>query len=220
MATPFSDVYDNFLNRITDFSFLSNSFANLPTYEFYDDMYKYLKIATGDFYSDCYKDLSDYDAYSYTEYSLTGDGGATYTLSSAPPTDETSTYISVDDVEVEGFERDGDDITFDTSVTVGADILVATYNVGQFTADLNWTELNILGNMMVIPFLQQQLFNTQLLVDHQYSPDFKSYSPAERMNQINNALKSQDIRIEKLLSKYAYGQDPNNLNGLWGGFSE
>jgi hypothetical protein len=183
-------------------------------------MYKYLKIATGDFYSDCYKDLSDYDAYSYTEYSLTGDGGATYTLSSAPPTDETSTYISVDDVEVEGFERDGDDITFDTSVTVGADILVATYNVGQFTADLNWTELNILGNMMVIPFLQQQLFNTQLLVDHQYSPDFKSYSPAERMNQINNALKSQDIRIEKLLSKYAYGQDPNNLNGLWGGFSE
>jgi hypothetical protein len=220
MATPFSDIYENFLNRITDFSFLSNSYANLPAYQYYEDAYKLLKIAAGDFLSDCYKDLTDYDAYSYTEYSLTGDGGTTYTLSSIPSTDETLTYVSVDDVEVEGFERDGDDVEFDEAITEDADILVVTYNIGQFTATLNWTELNILGNMMVIPFLQQQLHNTQILTQSLFSPDWKAYSPAELANQINNALKAQELRIDKLLSKYGYGQDPDELKGLWGGFSE
>ncbi len=218
MATSFSAIYENFLGRITDFSFLSNSFANLPTYEFYDDMYKYLKMATGDFVSDCYKDLTDYDAYSYTEFSLTGDGGTTYTLSSTPPTDETSTYIEVNDEEVEGFERDGDGIEFDSTVADGADISVVTYNIGQFMSDLNSTEINILANMMVVPFLQQLLHNTQILSQNLFSPDWKAYSPAGLAKQIDAVLQTQELRIEKLLSKYSYGQNPDELRGLWGGF--
>jgi hypothetical protein len=220
MATSFSEIYENFLNRITDFSFLPNSYANLPAYQYYDDAYKLLKMAAGDFISDCYKDLTAYDAYSYTEYSLTGDGGTTYTLSSIPPTDETSTYVAVDDVEVEGFERDGDDIEFDVVVTEGADILVATYNIGQFAATLNWTEVNILGNLMVVPFLQQLLHNTQILTQSLFSPDWRAFSPAELANQINKALVVQESRIEKLISKYSYSQDPDELKGLWGGFDE
>jgi hypothetical protein len=217
LATPFSHIYENFLARITDFSFLQNSFANLPAHEYYSDMYAYLKMAIGDFISDCYKDIANHEAFSCTQFLLVGNGGAAYTLSPAPPTDETLTYVEVDGVEVEGFERDGDDLTLDDPVGEGIDILVATYKIGQFTVDLNLTEINILANMMVVPFLQRQLYNTQILSQSLYSPDWRAYSPAELAKQINEAIKLQRSQIEYILYKYSYGQNPDNLAGLRGG---
>lgn len=55
MATPFTDVYNQFLSQITDYDL-----AQMPTSSAEDNMQLWLLGAVG-FFSNCKKDLSDFD---------------------------------------------------------------------------------------------------------------------------------------------------------------
>jgi len=213
MATSFSNIYELFLLSITDDAY----FATLPSYQYYEDVFVYLKKAISTFRTACYKDLTDFTAFSSTEYTLTGDGTDSYTLSPTPPTDETSTYITVAGTETEDYIRSGASITFDSPVTNGQTIFVATFDIGEFAADLNYSEIDILAQIMVLPMLQQELHDVQKMRTSLFSPDFKVFSPAEKMKEIRNAIIEQKNYIRTLISDYQYADDPNDLEKLFGG---
>lgn len=212
--TPFKEIYDLNTAIKTDTRLYSKP-QNL-IYQLYSN---YLKYAISIFEYDCYQDITNNEFFKQIEFAFIGDGMTdTFTLDLTPIGD--IFYITIDDVEIPItnyiYDNVNNQIKFNTIPTNNSNIYIANYSIGQFNVDLNNREKQILSEALNIPWLQQQINTDTLLNQMVYGADFKIYSQAEHIQQLNKTLKDQKDYVQNLITEYTYKQ-PKDLKGLGGG---
>lgn len=214
--TSFIDIYN--LNEIikADTRLIGKS-KNL-IYQLY---YQYLQISISYFKYACYQNITDITPFQMTEYTFIGDGVTKiFTLDSLPSIGSLF-YVSINNIETIQYAYDNvlNKITFNTIPALNSDIYVGSYIIGQFnSANLNFTEKDILCQGMIVPWLQQQRNSDQLLHQMVYGSDFKIYSQAEHIKQLNDSIDSQYLKfVMSRINEYSWKENPNGLMGLGGG---
>jgi hypothetical protein len=136
MATILTEVYETFLAKVSDYSFL-----NITEEELEDDMFTYLKTARTKFYR-CKSDLS-----------------------------------IIDDIATG--ER-------------------------AFKDDLHPFEIEVLATLMTVEYLKPQILASEVLKQSLSDKDFKIYSQANQLSQLNLTYKMFKSESRKLITEYTY----------------
>ncbi|MFS0905801.1 hypothetical protein AB3N02_22520 [Priestia aryabhattai] len=136
MATILTEVYETFLAKVSDYSFL-----NITEEELEEDMFGYLKTARTKFYK-CKSDLS-----------------------------------IIDDIATG--ER-------------------------AFKDDLHPFEIEVLATLMTVEYLKPQILASEVLKQSLSDKDFKIYSQANQLSQLNLTYKMFRGEAKKLITEYTY----------------
>lgn len=218
MSTPFQQIYD-----LTDIIKTDTRLLNKPKNLIYQLYYSYLKMAISYFKYDCYKDISVANVipFSQVEYVYVANGiTKNFTLDSIPPINNFF-YVSIDNMEITqlnySYDSIDNQIIFDTIPLSKSNIYVASYNIGQFNADLEEREMDILSEGMIIPFLKEHINYSELLSQMVYGSDFKLYSQAAHIKELNDTLLNQQSYLKQLINEYTFKANINGLMGLGGG---
>lgn len=135
MATKLSELYDNFLSKISDYTFL-----NLTDEELEEDLFGYFKSARTQFRK-CKNSLE-------------------------VTTDETGEQV--------------------------------------FTVDLDPFEIEILTTLMIVEYLKPQVLSSETLKQSLSDKDFKIYSQANQIRELNLLYRMFRQEAEKAITKYTY----------------
>lgn len=84
----------------------------------------------------------------------------------------------------------------------------------QFNVDLDNSIKQILGKIMILNYLNTQIFREEYLKQHLNPKDYKTYSPNEQLKTLQNIRKDLRIEIDSLISKYSY--NTKNLKAWFG----
>jgi len=84
----------------------------------------------------------------------------------------------------------------------------------QFNVTLDNPLKQILGKIMILNYLNTQIFREEYLKQHLNSKDYKTYSPNEQLKTLHNIRKDLRIEIDSLISKYSY--NTKNLKAWFG----
>ena len=214
--TSFIEIYN--MNEIIK---TDTRLVGKPKNLIYQLYFQYLQTAIGYFKSDCYQDIIDITPFSQIEYGFTGNGTTKiFTLDSQPPIGSLF-YVSLDNMETIKYSYDSilNQITFIDAPLSQSDIYIGAYIIGQFnSANLNFSEKDILCQGMIVPWLQQQRNSDQLLHQMVFGTDFKIYSQGAHIEQLNNTLDSQYLKfVMSRINMYSWKENPNGLMGLGGG---
>lgn len=217
MATSFEEIYC--LNSVIKFDKRLN---NKPKYALYDLYWKYLQYAISMFYYDCKKDLYDLNPFSLTEYEFVGDGeNNIFNLNPAPLTSSFDIYVQLDCSEekrqIVDYEWDekSNTITFKSyTPAINESIFIYSYNIGSFTADLDYNEKTILAKAMNIPYYEEQVANSKTLVFSTYGGSVKMHSQAEHLKTTIEAFEKCKREVEGDINAYSYRVAPLGLKGL------
>lgn len=222
MATSFEEIYC--LNTVIK---IDQRLVDKPSYILYDLYWKYLQLSIPYFQYDCRKDLLDLVPFSLTEYSFTGDGEENmFQLDPAPEnTEDIKFYITLQ-VDCGSTAREVVDYEWDSKHNVitltnatpapGEIINIASYNIGQFNADLNYDEKAILARAMNIPYYEEQMTNSKILNFATYGGSIKMHSQAEQLKTLTSAYQMTKRELEGDISHYTYRTAPLGLLGLGG----
>lgn len=141
--TPLTDVYEVFLSKISDYTFLS-----LTETEIEDDLYGYLKSAIAKFYR-CKNDLT----------------------------------IQTDE-----------------------------FGVMSFASTLTPLEIEILATLMIVEYMKPQILSSEILKQSLSDKDFRIYSQANQLRELNLTYRMFRTEAKKLITEYGYiGLDESEL---------
>lgn len=220
MATPVNDIYELFVRKVDVSDFVCKQTDDKT----YQDFWFWLQDAIGTYGDYCYNDLDFNVEYSRQIYEFAGDGITTiFNLSPSPQT-SAEFYVEVDGVKLDddkySFNDITDDLTFVTAPPAPSDgddnIYIGTYILGEFTADLNIQEKQILSEAMIIPYTKEKLNRESLLLQKVYSRDLGIYSQANHIKSLNEILQRQIEETDQKIMMYSYKQDPDDLEGMGG----
>jgi len=79
----------------------------------------------------------------------------------------------------------------------------------QFNIDLHNDEKQILGKLMLLRYLDTQIYRQELLKEKLGSKDYRTYSPNEKLKSLQSLRKELYLEIESKITKYLY-----NINRL------
>jgi hypothetical protein len=82
-----------------------------------------------------------------------------------------------------------------------------------FDATLTEEELEILGTLMVVEWLNPQIYNTLLMKQHLNDKDFKIYSQAQHLEQLTKLRDDKKEEADGLIMAYSF-DDPTELEKL------
>lgn len=74
----------------------------------------------------------------------------------------------------------------------------------HFNQDLSNTEKQILAKLMLMNYLNTQIFREETLKQSLNSKDYRTYSPAKHLETLQKIQKELRIEIDSLISKYSY----------------
>lgn len=94
----------------------------------------------------------------------------------------------------------------DANIDIGYDF------IGEFVNDLTDEEIWITTSGMLLSWLNDKVYNTELMKNRMSPKDFKVFSPADLLNKMTNILERtrRDVRRESL--GYSYGK-PSEFKG-------
>lgn len=83
----------------------------------------------------------------------------------------------------------------------------------SFVEDLTEEELEILGTLMVVEWLNPQIYNTLLMKQHLNDKDFKIYSQAQHLDQLTKLRDDKKDEANGLIMAYSF-DDTSELEQL------
>ena len=215
MGTQFSEIYE--MNETIK---LDTRLFGKPDNLLYSLKFKWLKYAISIFDNDCYQDINTFTPFSQTEYEFTSDGiNNIYTLNPVPVINS-NFYISVDDSSGYTcvFNSINNQLTITPIPPLNSAVYVSAYIIGGFSVDLTIREQNILAEGMLVPWLEQQKNRNDLLNQMVYSGDFKIFSQANHISEVDKITDNQYYKkVKSMINEYSYRRNPNGVKGLGGG---
>lgn len=226
MATNFVDVYE--MNEVLKCDTRINMKPSNQVYKLY---YTYLKHALGLFGRVCYKvsskDIIKHIPFSQKEYLFKSDGIDNTLVLNPDPLTDCNFYI--------GYSKDSNtsyteitQYTYDSStktLTIPAFLVpenyliyVSSYVTGSFTCDLDFDEILILSEGMLIPFQEEQQNRNKTLTQMVYGAQ-KMDSQANHIKAVHSVVTDQENKVNNLIVKYSYNASGNKLAGLGGSVS-
>lgn len=216
--TSYSQVYE--LNRV-----IKNDprLANLDACELNTIRFRYLQFAISYFIYDCRKDLSKRtDPYSMA-YEFEGDGMETeFILNPAPPINAECVVYLVQDgnpTELKHFNYNSElnEVIFDVPPAPGTGIIVKAFTVGSFDADLDFRELNILAEGMIVPYLEEAKNDENAMKYIISGKSLRFFSQANHLEAMNSNVGAQAYHmVASLISEYSYKGSLDNYGGVAG----
>lgn len=82
----------------------------------------------------------------------------------------------------------------------------------EFAEDLSLDEVNILGNLMLLEWIERQIYNVNLLKQSISSKDFKITSQASHLNSLENLQEKTRIKVDRLKRRYSYRKRGSSYN--------
>lgn len=79
----------------------------------------------------------------------------------------------------------------------------------QFNIDLHNDEKQILGKLMLLKYLDTQIYRQELLKEKLGSKDYRTYPPNEKLKSLQSLRKNLYLETESKITKYLY-----NINRL------
>lgn len=221
VITPFEDIF-----CLATILRKDSTLNTLPSYQYYQLCFKQLIIGKAAFVYACHHNLNDYTPYSVNEYSFVGNGtDVDFSILPAPTDVETNIYVGIKGVddslltEVTDYTYDSTTniLTFTTTPAEGSSVMVAFYNIGWFTDDLDDDEKAILAESMQIAYYESYLGNSKSLNQVTYSTTIKIHSQAEQLKELSHISIAQwRDRVESMINKYSYHTSTDNLRSLAG----
>lgn len=77
-------------------------------------------------------------------------------------------------------------------------------NEGKFNVDLTGFEINILATSMLYEWIQPYINNILSVKQYLSSQDFKTYSQANHLKELQNLRDSYEERMDLLMTRYSY----------------
>lgn len=209
MATPFTEIFDQFLETEID----DGSFALIPDDLFYKKLSTLLKRSRNKFRDIILKNSTsitnkaeDVIEFQRETYNFTETGtSATVTLDPAPPTGS-AFYVSVNDVETQNFTfTTPDQLEITDMPDQSNEIYVGAYVNGQFNQTLNLTEIGLFVDLMGLYYLHDKVKKETLIV---HAVEGRDYSHSGTQGNHIRALKDQleftTKEVEQDIIMYAY----------------
>ena len=76
--------------------------------------------------------------------------------------------------------------------------------LAQFNQNLTNTEKQILAKLMLMNYLNTQIFREETLKQSLNSKDYRTYSPARHLETLQKIQKELRIEVDSVISKYSY----------------
>lgn len=209
MATPYSIVYDLFLNE-TD----SSDLVLLSDDLYYMRLFLFLKVSISVFSRRCYEDISSSNRTDFARdvrnETITS---PTNTIVLSPvPTITENIYIEVNGQEVTNYTFDGiDTITFTTNLNTNDEVRIALFTIGEFNADLNDTEQDILKYVMQFAFDNFKKQRREFLELQVHGSDFKVQNAANHLDKMVGLTQNQYERYDARIREYTYFHGSNSV---------
>jgi len=222
MSTLFTEIYCQ-NEIIKEYSKLRNLTEN-QKYSLY---FGYLKYSISYFQYDSYPDITDIIPFSQEEYYYISDGIDKDFLLSPVPSLDCEFYVGYKNPE-DLYYTQVFDYSFDSNTNIltindpvipeNYEIYISGYIIGQFNETLNFLEVSILSEGMLVPWDQMNMNKDSLLNQMIYAGSSKMYSQANHIEKVLNVANNQYFKIVKgMISEYSYKANPNGMKGLGGG---
>lgn len=224
MGTLFTDVYSQAELIKND-----NRLKLKPSNMVYKLYYDYLKYSIGLFQRDCYKDLKNHIPFTQNEYMFIVNGiDNQFSIANPIPLTSGKWYVGYSpDNNTAYVEITSDKYTIDFNnniltinlpiITANSIVYVSNYNAGEFVDDLDYDEILILSEGILIPYLKEQQNRNSLLTHMVYAGSMKASSQGEHIKQIHTVVKDQESLVRLMIKEYSYSANPQNLIKLGGG---
>lgn len=82
----------------------------------------------------------------------------------------------------------------------------------QYNEDLTDEEVEILANLMILEWLKPKIYSMELLKQSMSSKDFKLYSQANHLRELQELKRETETEINRLIVSYTYSS--NSLDDL------
>jgi hypothetical protein len=82
----------------------------------------------------------------------------------------------------------------------------------QYNNDLTNEEIEILANLMILEWLKPKIYSMELLKQSMSTKDFKLYSQANHLKELQELKKETEAEINRLIVSYTYSS--NSLDDL------
>ena len=214
MATKFDDLYKQYF-ELTDDLDIKKVYTTDMSYKVLWDYLQYSISIFGDF---CFKNLYNYTPFQRLTYNFIGDGiTKSFILNPIPPVG-CDFFISEDLLESDDYSFNSitNEIDFSVAPLKDVPIYMASYIIGEFVDDLNVQEINLLAELMTIPFKKNKLNKTILLNQLVYSSDFSTFSPSAHIKEVRNTIEYDEKNLMKRIKSYCWKQNKNNIDILHG----
>lgn len=224
MSTSFLEIY-----KQAEIIKNDNRIAQKPTYKIYELYYSYLKYAISYFMYDCYKDITNQIPFTDFEFFYLANGvDNQFSLITSPPPNNSNFYVGYRSDNISNYtEVSSNNYTFDSAANVltitssilpqDTEVLVAWYVIGNFIDNLNYAEISILSNGMIVPYLQEQENKNSLLNQIVYGGSTKIYSQAEHISAVHKVSETQYDKVKQMIYDYTYKANSQDYKGLSGG---
>jgi len=214
MATQFDNIYKQYF-ELTDDLDIKKVYTVDMAYKVLWDYLQYSISIFGDF---CYKNLNNYTPFQRTIYNLIGDGISNkFALNPLPPVG-CDFYITDKEIETSdySFNSTTNEINFNIIPLLDNPIYIVGYSIGEFVEDLNLQEVNILAELMTLPFKKNKLNKTILLNQLVYGKDFTGFSASAHIKEVRSTIEYDEKNLMKRIKSYSWKQNKNNIDILHG----
>ena len=214
MATQFDDLYKQYF-ELTDDSDIKKVYTTDMAYKVLWDYLQYSISIFGDF---CFKNLYNYTPFQRLIYNFTGDGlTKNFILNPIPPIG-CDFFVSEDLIETTdySFNISTNEIVFNIAPLVDIPIYIGGYIIGEFVDNLNIQEVNILAELMTIPFKKNKLNKTILLNQMVYSKDYSGFAQSMHIKEVRSTIEYDEKNLMRRIKSYCWKQNKNNIDILHG----
>lgn len=200
MGTPLSRIFNKFLGEIDDKEWLQVDDDIIE-----DLMFDYLENATVDFVQ-CRKELIILPPESgEVEYSM---DGLTSTIKFTPVDSRKPSIRIVGSLtgaeyfQNEDFTIEGETIKFNLIPT--EDLILTWSAEGEFTEELNLTEIRILALAMLLHYLKPKIMTQDTLKQYVSDKDFSKLSGANMLLRLIGLKKNIEKELDVMQARYAF----------------
>ena len=223
MATPFVDLFEEFLIREVDsakiLSYKVDFRYNLLSSLLYGgrEMYRDIIYSNDGLALNKAEDCIEFQrqTYNYTTTNTT----FVQVLSPIPPTNA-SFYVEVNNVASQNFSYDPLTYTITiTGLTGTSNIYIGAYLNGQFNQTLNLTERGLFVRLMGLQWLRDKIKTDKLICQKVYGKDWGMHSQANHLKELDDLYKYEYDSVYKDIMLYSYRNSPHDLQELGGAFN-
>lgn len=225
MATSYCEVYNQF-DVIHDKDKDRTRFMT-PDMK-YESYNKHLKASISLFLDECNKNLSrdNRNDMVYTTYYFYADGESNeFQLEPTPPYEDCLMYVGYREndeysyTEITDYEFDSETniLKLQAIPICGYEIYVSVYKIGEFNADLNEVEIDILAYGMLCSWDSEKIHKETLTNQAVYNSNVKAFSKSQHINSLLD-MKNSTYYIDVIakINKYSYRQSKNGLYNMSG----
>lgn len=207
MATSFCDIY-KMVNKLGDFD-LS---PNLTTNQYYQIMADYMEFAIAEFQSSCSK-VKTYTPFQQVEFYIEGNGIDNeieldnYLMNSKLLVNYRETSEdSYTEIKEYAFDDISLRLTLDFVPIVGSELYIVSYVIGEFEADLDLQEKQILAYGMKVPYLYSKIAKSNLLNQMVFNgSSSKFFSQANHLDALNGVYDTAYYKtLKSKINEYSF----------------